>query len=162
MSKRPSIIPGIFSIFTSEKHLKVLVDKENAVIIGTAVDELIRHHPSLKMPVFEALKSTLSRIEDLGWSYVPTANIKQWYQLVPVSVATSGDSDVTMSDDDQQTPTEPIAGESIPAPVDADENEDEDISKNHDNIVVSYIDVIGRVWHFIFSQISSLTPDFSS
>jgi E3 ubiquitin-protein ligase HUWE1 len=45
LANHPSIIPSIISIFTSERHLKVLIDKENAVIIGTAVDELIRHHP---------------------------------------------------------------------------------------------------------------------
>lgn len=122
-----------------------MIDKENAVIIGTAVDELIRHHPSLKMPVFEALKSTLSRIEDLGWSYVPTANIKQWYQLVPVSAPTSEDNDVTMSDDIQKPSVDVVAGDLNPESADVDEIEDEDSTKNHDNIVVSYIDVVGRV-----------------
>lgn len=142
LTKRPSIIPAIFSIFTSERHLKTLLDKENAVIIGTAVDELIRHHPSLKLQVFDALKSTLSRIEDLGASYSPPADIKHWYQLVPISTLPF-DDDVTMQDD---------AAMEIPVPIEVpqedidDDNEDDDPNpKSHDNIVVSYIDIVGRV-----------------
>ncbi|KAJ7742399.1 hypothetical protein B0H14DRAFT_2637660 [Mycena olivaceomarginata] len=48
------------------RYLKVLLDKENVVLIGTTIDELVRHHPSLKAPVFDALKATLSKIEVLG------------------------------------------------------------------------------------------------
>ncbi|KAJ7724960.1 hypothetical protein B0H14DRAFT_3621131 [Mycena olivaceomarginata] len=48
------------------RYLKVLLDKENAVLIGTTIDELVRDHPSLKAPVFDALKATLSEIEVLG------------------------------------------------------------------------------------------------
>ena len=146
LTQRPSIIPAVFSIFTSERHLKTLIDKENAVIIGTAVDELIRHHPSLKLQVFDALKSTLSRIEDLGASYSSPADIEHWYQLVPVSSTLPSDGDVTMQDD--------AAIESsgtIEVPQAATENLDDDIeddspnAKSHDNIVVSYIDIVGRV-----------------
>lgn len=136
-------------IFTSEKHLKVLIDKENAVIIGTAVDELIRHHPSLKTSVFEALKSALGRIEDLGMSYTPAANIKQWYQLVPVAVTTSGDGDITMQDDSVQEVSSEgnleKPAEKATSQANDDEAEEDESLKNHDNIVVSYIDVIGRV-----------------
>lgn len=145
LTKRPSIIPAIFSIFTSERHLKTLIDKENAVIIGTAVDELIRHHPSLKLQVFEALKSTLSRIEDLGASYSPPVDIKHWYQLVPVSTLPC-DDDVTMQDDAAMESPGPIEASQVAVEDIDDDNEDDDPNpKSHDNIVVSYIDIVGRV-----------------
>ena len=35
LANHPSIIPAIISIFTSDRHLKVLIDKKNAMIIGT-------------------------------------------------------------------------------------------------------------------------------
>ena len=144
LTKRPSIIPAIFSIFTSERHLKTLIDKENAVIIGTAVDELIRHHPSLKLQVFDALKSTLSRIEDLGSSYSPPADIKHWYQLVPVS--TSLDDDVTMQEDaGMESPVSIDAPQVVVEDIDDDNEDDDPSAKSHDNIVVSYIDIVGRV-----------------
>ncbi|KDR75882.1 hypothetical protein GALMADRAFT_248624 [Galerina marginata CBS 339.88] len=152
LSKRPSIIPAIFSIFTSERHLRVLIDKENAVIIGTAVDELIRHHPSLKTPVFEALKSTLSRVEDLGMSYVPLTSIKHWYQLIPITSPLSEDDDITMQDADHlNRPEENVA--EIGAEVADDDNEEDDINpKSHDNIVVSYIDIVGRFLEGFFQH----------
>jgi len=152
LSNRPSIIPAIFAIFTSERHLKVLIDKENAVIIGTAVDELIRHHPSLKNPVFEALKSTLSHIENLGVGYVSPADIKQWYQLVPVSADQSSDGDVTMEDAvvaaDETADIVETAGEA----VEEDQDDDEPHEKNHDNIVVSFIDILGRFLEGFFQH----------
>ena len=148
LKKRPSIIPAIFSIFTSERHLKVLIDKENAVIIGTAVDELIRHHPSLKIPVFDSLQATLSRIEDLGASYAPPADIERWYHLMPTSVVSHSDGDVVMQD---ETSDNVVSLQSLPATSTSEvpEEEAEEESKGHDNIVVSYVDIVGRVGYII-------------
>jgi len=150
LSKRPSIIPAILAIFTSERHLKVLIDKENAVIIGTAVDELIRHHPSLKSSVFDAIRSTLSNIEDLGMSFVCPTDIKQFYQLMPITSVAGDfllDEDITMQDDLRETIEAPeeIAREPLLEAVDEDSDEDDVTTKNHDNTVVSFIDILGRV-----------------
>ncbi|KAH7909328.1 hypothetical protein BJ138DRAFT_1181114 [Hygrophoropsis aurantiaca] len=150
LSARPSIIPGIFSIFTSERHMKVLRDKENAVLIGTAMDELIRHHPTLKVPVFEALKSTLSKIEELGEAFVVPAHLKQWYTLVPVIPSSS----------DEETPMEGIEGnQAIPESNDSLSDmkdilaADEDPSlRAHDNHIVLYIDVICRFLEGLFQH----------
>jgi E3 ubiquitin-protein ligase HUWE1 len=127
----------------------VLIDKENAVIIGTAVDELVRHHPSLKHAVFEAIKSTLTQLENIGMTYTPPADIKQWYQLVPVSKELSSAEDVTMQDvmpaltevEDVAATTGLEDAEGSQSGSDRDEPE----GKGHDNIIVSYIDVLGRV-----------------
>lgn len=152
LSKRPSIIPAILAIFTSERHLKVLIDKENAVIIGTAVDELIRHHPSLKSSVFDAIRSTLSNIEDLGMSFVCPTDIKQFYQLIPITAVAGAllqDDDVAMQDDLRETIQVPeIAQESMLEVADEDTDEDDITAKTHDNTVVSFIDILGRVSGF--------------
>jgi E3 ubiquitin-protein ligase HUWE1 len=150
LSKRPSIIPAILAIFTSERHLKVLIDKENAVIIGTAVDELIRHHPSLKSSVFDAIRSTLSNIEDLGMTFVCPTDIKQFYRLMPITDVANDlslDDDITMQDDLRETTeaTEEIAQEPLLEAADEDTDEDDITAKNHDNTVVSFIDILGRV-----------------
>jgi E3 ubiquitin-protein ligase HUWE1 len=123
------------------------------------MDELIRHHPSLKAPVFDAIKSTLSKIEDLGNAYVVSEDIQHWYKLVPVSTS-SFDEDVDMD----ATGSE-IVGEGGPA-ADSDQSGsssddllqplsgEDPALRVHDNIIVSFIDVIGRVstpsaliWH---------------
>ena len=150
LSKRPSIIPAILAIFTFERHLKVLIDKDNAVIIGTAVDELIRRHPSLKSSVFDAIRSTLSNIEDLGTSFVCPIDIRQFYQLMPITGVVGDlllDNDITMQDDLRETIKVPeeVAREPLSEAAAEDTDQDDITAKNHDNTVVSFIDILGRV-----------------
>ncbi|KAJ7084416.1 hypothetical protein B0H15DRAFT_888578 [Mycena belliarum] len=149
LASHPSIIPAIFSIFTSDRHLKVLLDKENAVLIGTTIDELIRHHPSLKGPVFEALKATLSKIEILGTAYIVPAELQQWYKLV--GSPSDPESDVPMEDVSEST--------DAPSPSDTAVRDDstplstEDTPpKAHDNNIVSFIDILLRFLEGLFQH----------
>lgn len=145
LARRPSIIPAIFSIFTSDRHLKVLLDKENAVLIGTAIDELIRHHPTLKGPVFDSIISTLSKVEDLGNAYEPPKAIKQWYSLLPV---VDGNSEEEPSEDVEMDEVEPrVLGGTPEVQLATDLAEDGSghSSSKHDNNIVSFMDIIGRV-----------------
>ena len=150
LAARPSIIPGLLSIFTSERHLRVLQDKENAVLIGTSIDELIRHHPFLKAAVFEAVRSILGQIEDLGKAFVVPEDIRHFYQLIP-------DSEVPPPAEDESCPAMDVDRSPAPIPVtssedpnvQAEEPEKESTSpknpESHDNQIVAFIDVIGRV-----------------
>ncbi|KAJ7497325.1 hypothetical protein FB451DRAFT_1550225 [Mycena latifolia] len=144
LASHPSIIPAIFSIFTSDRHLKILLDKENAVLIGTTIDELIRHHPSLKEPVFEALKATLSKIEVLGNAYVVPTELQQWYKLVGIApTPSSAESDVAMEDvtesNDAPSPSDTAVRDDS-SPLNAEDTP----PKAHDNNVVSFIDILLR------------------
>jgi E3 ubiquitin-protein ligase HUWE1 len=144
LASHPSIIPAIFSIFTSDRHLKVLLDKENAVLIGTTIDELIRHHPSLKGPVFEALKATLSKIEVLGNAYVVPAELQQWYKLVGVVPdASSTEPDVPMTDVNDSGDT-PSPSDTIIRDDSSPSSAEDAPPKAHDNNVVSFIDIVLR------------------
>jgi E3 ubiquitin-protein ligase HUWE1 len=148
LSTRPTIIPGLMSIFTSPRHIKLLADKENAVLVGTAIDELIRHHPTLKTTVLDSIKSILSRIEDMGNAFVPSPEDKQWYSLLPSeespdAATLSATSDVTMEEDTLVAPA-PAVGTGIATPA-GNEQSAEEISSIHTNDVVAFIDVFGRV-----------------
>jgi E3 ubiquitin-protein ligase HUWE1 len=99
----------------------------------------------LKGPVFESLQSTLGRIEDLGSAYVPPADIQHWYQLVPSPVVIASDEDVVMQDEPAEAMSSQQASPTAPSLEQADEDNEDEANKGHDNIVVSYIDVIGRV-----------------
>jgi E3 ubiquitin-protein ligase HUWE1 len=156
LTARPTIIPGLFSIFTSERHQRVLQDKENAVLIGSAVDELIRHHPSLKPAVFEAIKSTLSKIEDLGNTFTPSETTESWYGLVRTGASTSQtpvDEDVLMRSSDT-APSDEAGSEStgranvLAISLTDDILDETATGRSHENIVVSYLDVICRVIKF--------------
>ncbi|KZO98855.1 hypothetical protein CALVIDRAFT_495662 [Calocera viscosa TUFC12733] len=72
LSARPEIISGWFGIFTSEKHVRVLQDRENAGAIGTSIDELIRHHPVLKTVVMNDIKGVFDNIEQMANSLEAT------------------------------------------------------------------------------------------
>ncbi|CAL1707508.1 unnamed protein product [Somion occarium] len=151
LTARPTIIPGFFSIFTSERHQRVLQEKENAVLIGTSIEELIRHHPSLKGMVFEAIKTTLDRIETLGKEFIIPDDIKQWYTLQPVTP----DSDVVMS---EAVPSNSLLFQVEGPPQTSTESddgivEDEVSVKQHDNPITSHIDVFGRFLEGFFQHI---------
>lgn len=150
LAARPSIIPGLLSIFTSERHLRVLQDKENAVLIGTSIDELIRHHPFLKAAVFEAVRSILGQIEDLGKAFIVPDDIRPFYQLMPepeVPPPAEGEGGVAM-DIDQSPASIPVTSSEEPN-VQSEEQEKEGTPQkspeSHDNQIVAFIDVIGRV-----------------
>ncbi|KAI6021384.1 hypothetical protein BKA83DRAFT_4464115 [Pisolithus microcarpus] len=145
LAARPSIIPGIFSIFTSDPHLKVLRDKENAVLIGTSIDELIRHHPSLKAPVFEAVKSTLSKIEDAGNAFIIPEDKTEWYELLTVQPAEES-TEVAMEGVESETPQGPASL------LEEDNFKQDATQTDHDNNVVMYIDVICRFLEGLFQH----------
>ncbi|CCM01158.1 uncharacterized protein FIBRA_03206 [Fibroporia radiculosa] len=159
LTARPYIIPGLLSIFTSERHQRILQDKENAVLIGTAIEELIRHHPSLKQAVFNAIKAIMDNIYQMGNDYVPDEDMKQWYLLLLNSPSQSAkeatmDADVDMASAEtaqsqRSAPTNSQGG-SI---NDAASLPGDDSSGSHDNIIVSFIDVFGKFLEGFFQCI---------
>jgi E3 ubiquitin-protein ligase HUWE1 len=131
------------------------------MVIGSAMDELIRHHPNLKTPVFNALAATLVKIEELGATYVDPNGLPSPYklQLVPRALEPSDAPELpqhTAMDLGQPRPPTPI-----PMQTDADEVADtmdaiaqleldlpESVLKGvdlHENLVVLYVDVTERV-----------------
>ncbi|KAA1107112.1 hypothetical protein PGT21_002719 [Puccinia graminis f. sp. tritici] len=59
-------IPAIFSVFTSERHARILRDRDHASVVGSTIDELIRHQPSLKKTVLDATLTFLNEIDRIG------------------------------------------------------------------------------------------------
>ncbi|KAF9820248.1 hypothetical protein IEO21_01462 [Rhodonia placenta] len=159
LTARPNIIPGLFSIFTSERHQRVLQEKENSVLIGTAIEELIRHHPALKQSVFDAIKSTMDKIIELGNNYIPPSDIKHWYMLVPShpSASSSGvrpaDTDVLMAPADIEG-AQPTATNGPDIVIESTTSQrDDTLHRAHDNVIVSYIDVLGKFLEGFFQCI---------
>ncbi|KAH9894888.1 hypothetical protein C8Q73DRAFT_645187 [Cubamyces lactineus] len=154
LTARPNIIPSIFSIFTSEEHQRVLQEKENAVLIGTSIEELIRHHPSLKEKVFIAIKVTMAKIEDFGNAYVPPDDIKHLYRLQPTTLpsptAAPSEAEAPMEIDTSAGATStPIQLPSTePSPP-----RDDLYGRPHDNIIISYIDVFGKFLEGFFQHV---------
>ncbi|THH30438.1 hypothetical protein EUX98_g3760 [Antrodiella citrinella] len=159
LAARPTIIPGLLSIFTSERHQRVLQEKENAVLIGTAIEELIRHHPSLKNSVYDAVRSTMGTIEELGNSFVVPEDLKSWYIIQP-AISTQSVGVQTSDNDVPMEPIEPaeVTTQVAPTPMDEPpakdplEPEDDEV-KIHGNLVTSYIDVFCKFLEGFFQHV---------
>lgn len=82
----------MIDILTSERHLKVLQEKEVSHQMGNFCDELIRHHPSLKEPLLNAIIAVLKRLKELG-SKVP-ADEDSVYTILPKDAVLSKKGDV--------------------------------------------------------------------
>ncbi|KAJ1537323.1 hypothetical protein HK096_007058, partial [Nowakowskiella sp. JEL0078] len=59
-------IERFLSVFTSEEHLNNLIDPDIPPLIGSSMDELIRHHPSLKDKVLSSIIGMLAKIIEMG------------------------------------------------------------------------------------------------
>ncbi|KAH8107868.1 hypothetical protein BXZ70DRAFT_1014411, partial [Cristinia sonorae] len=158
LTARPTIIPGLLSIFTTERHQRVLQEKENAVLIGTAIEELIRHHPSLKNTVYEAIRSTMGTIEELGKAFVVPEDLKAWYTIQPVTAASSADAHTPDTDVTMETVEPDVVTQVAPTPVsvppvkDPLDPEDDEV-KPHGNLVTSYIDVFCKFLEGFFQHV---------
>ena len=176
LAAQPATIPRLFMIFTSERHLKVLQEKENAVMIGSAIDELVRHHPTLTTTVFNGIQAMLQKAEEMGNSWAIPSAQSSFYLLQPTIAITSSKEDTprmdAMDTSDVNVPAlitpEPIlAGEPIPTPEESRAvsrasfhsavapEETQAKPEAQENIIVAYIDVIGRVCSHPFSHLLS-------
>ena len=86
-------------------------------------------------------------------SFVCPTDIKQFYQLMPIMGVTGDillDNDVNMQDDLRESIEAPeeIAQETLLEAAEEDTDEDDITTKSHDNTVVSFIDILGRVSGF--------------
>lgn len=120
-------------------------------MIGGAIDELIRHHPWLKAVVFDSLKSTISKLQDLGSGFIPPPESKHWYTLA-IADKPVKDDDVVMEDVHSLPSETGTQQETIPAlstsgngSGDDTNGQSDDIPKAEVNLIVSFIDVLGRV-----------------
>ncbi|KAL9939308.1 hypothetical protein V8E36_002121 [Tilletia maclaganii] len=115
-ASRP-MIGKLLSLFTSERHIKVLQDEESAASFGSSIDELVRHQPSMKDAVFAGISSIFDRIQEEGKNYVVPASQRPYYELLgPQSAATTSAPAPATADVEMNG-----AGPSTaPAPVDLD------------------------------------------
>lgn len=159
LASRPSTIPAFFSIFTSERHLKILADKENAVMTGTIIDELVRHHPSLKAQVMASIRSTMSKIEQLCDFFEAPEDQKHWYYLVPSGSSTTV---VSTGEDVAMANGEPAATSTAIELMDMTVGDDDKIEENtppqRSNSIVAFIDILNRVRDFVY--IMDIVPNY--
>ena len=63
-SKKP--IERFLDILVTEEHIRSLQDKDVPHLVGNSVDELIRHHPSLKADIMSCIIQMLEKVVEIG------------------------------------------------------------------------------------------------
>lgn len=146
-SQCADILDKFFTTFLSEKHARILNERENAVIIGANFDELVRHHPSLKQPVLEAITSLLKKIYEEGKDYAP--DTAEGYRLQLVSddkPVTSGLPANSQAGDEQGGSASDVNMSEQAAGNEAAGIETADLDhKRDDNRLLASVAVTGRV-----------------
>ncbi|KAI7900225.1 uncharacterized protein BX663DRAFT_554130 [Cokeromyces recurvatus] len=59
-------LPHFFQLLTSKSFVKSINDMGSMSVLGTTMDELIRHHPSLKTRAFECTNKLLLQVIEMG------------------------------------------------------------------------------------------------
>ncbi|KAK9761441.1 E3 ubiquitin-protein ligase tom1 [Basidiobolus ranarum] len=132
-------IEQFFSIFTSLQHLDALQDGDVPAVLGTSIDELIRHHPSLQDDVMSSIITMINKIIEMG-------------KNIPRDGKTVGDIGLHVSQSNTQLEGE----DSFPKSHDS-VMIDSEVSKSNgkeDNIVVSLIEIAARFLEGLFQNTS--------
>lgn len=160
LDTRLGIIKKFLEVFQSEPHARILNERENAVVIGANFDELVRHHPDLKLPVFDAITGILQALHEQGKDYLPEH--AEGYRLVPVPSA-GGSKQETLEQarsSEVASILDEVSMSEVPAsaavagstPEQSEEGIDD---KKEDNEMLTYIAVTGRVGCIRFHAVSS-------
>jgi E3 ubiquitin-protein ligase HUWE1 len=129
------VITKYFGIFSSDRHIKILQERENGNLIGAAFDELIRHHPSLKDAIMTA---TLGALVDIRVKGAAFRSEDDGYNLrvVPSVPSVQADSSSSTIAIDVPTPAAaPLVVNTLA----------EKVEEPKENEVLACLDVIGRV-----------------
>lgn len=130
-------------MFALPRHVRILSERDNANMIGASIDELIRHHPSLKDRVLAAAITALEELRERGRVSAPKATDEYGLQVVPLSTSAAMEKK-----DEQVVEESAVGGENVTmgevTPVVAvvgTEAQDDNASDE----VMACIDVMGRV-----------------
>lgn len=73
------------------ENIRIIYDNDVSVLIGNSIDELMRHHPSLKDAIFKAIFELIETVKQHG--KLITEDDKQYCEIVnqnyPKSTGTS-------------------------------------------------------------------------
>lgn len=75
------VVERLLRVLDAPTHARVLLDRDNANAFGAAVDELVRHHPSLKPAVLAHVFAAVNRLLDEAHAYVPPPAARGVYLL---------------------------------------------------------------------------------
>ncbi|KAJ1021615.1 hypothetical protein NDA16_003752 [Ustilago loliicola] len=145
------VIPKLFSLFTSERHSKVFQDRDNANSFGAAIDELMRHQPSVKTLVMDSIMRSLEEIKEMGRTFLPQdLKARAAYGLLPVGDAVADEAAAAASSGSTSSRSVALADVVTDEP---DPIRKEDGTKLESNPVIASIDVVARFLEGLFQTV---------
>ena len=124
MFNREKPLPHFFELMTSHEFLRNPIDIDSATGLGSTMDELIRHHPSLKPEVFKCVTVMIKKVLDMGSDMEGIGKSSDNSHLLQV-----------------RKPEE-----------EASEQEDEDKPPKVECLLVSFIDLVARFLEGLFQN----------
>ncbi|GAA6062543.1 hypothetical protein JCM10212_004309 [Sporobolomyces blumeae] len=81
-----TLIAAYFDIYLSPPHVDLLRDRDSAVLLGGAIDELVRHHPPLRERVMNNVMHIFEELKKRGQAFVQPEG-EAGYGLMPARKA---------------------------------------------------------------------------
>jgi E3 ubiquitin-protein ligase HUWE1 len=130
-------IHHFFNLFTSPQFLRANGEVDVATLLGTAMDELMRHHPVLKPDIIQAVIDMAKRVIEMGHQEIgkPADDSHLLRAAKPGETESNADTLETSESTD-------IAKDTADTKTTDSVSDDKD---KKDCILVSFIDVVARV-----------------
>ncbi|WFD35241.1 HECT-type E3 ubiquitin transferase [Malassezia cuniculi] len=91
LTKEP-VVSALISCLGHSTYTRVLLERDNANLFGSAFDELVRHHPNFRKQVSEAVLGVIDSIINEGRQYNPPEDeeVRSQFGLVPAEAPSIG------------------------------------------------------------------------
>lgn len=145
---RADVLPKLFFPFTSEKHAKMLCERENASLYGAAIDELVRHQPELKAQILNCMVDMLRQLVDIGTNYMPPNSESAQLTMVDVTEAAQPQASTSTQPQEASAPAGSQAAPSEPAPATNDKKDEKPSLRSlkaKNNVFLVHVDAAARV-----------------
>ncbi|EIE81892.1 hypothetical protein RO3G_06597 [Rhizopus delemar RA 99-880] len=123
-------LPHFFDLITSNEFLRNPIDIDCATALGSTMDELVRHHPSLKPSVFECVTTMVKKVLEMGNDMNGPGKANDNSHLIQTRSANAMDTDGN--------------------------TEEEDKSEKFECLLVSFIDMVSRFLEGLFQNTSNI------
>ncbi|ORY95778.1 hypothetical protein BCR43DRAFT_557706 [Syncephalastrum racemosum] len=136
-------LPHFFELMTDPEFLRTATEVDSATPLGGSIDELIRHHPSLRPAVFECVADMIRKVIKIG-NDVSGKPSDDSHRLQLMKARDEESTDVEM------TTTESPSGGSKKS------SEDPKKEEKTDCLLVSFIDMVARFLEGLFQNQSNI------
>ncbi|CAO3635514.1 unnamed protein product [Mucor hiemalis] len=153
-------LPHFFDLMTSHEFLRNPMDVDRATGLGSTMDELIRHHPSLKPSVFGCVTSMIKKVLEMGSDLQGIGKSSDDSHLL--QLRKDSDVEAITSNTAEQPATTSSTAEQSAATASAEASstgnstEEDEKPAKVECLLVSFIDLVSRFLEGLFQNQSNI------